>query len=450
MFWKPNFTWNNIILKDDVEAKLVPSVVEDLGFTTRVSQNASDVDRSPGLDTSLGFQKYKVRGHFEADFLFQKFPFDVQELNITLMMNDLPLRKAKFITRADSTPAEIGAGDLPLWETTCVSATVDVTDESEKGYSFQDATDDPFSSYIQELQELSPNDIISEKYCHVDLKALNTTDIAEKETIFAQYEQYSTITLTIQIQRKPHFYMYNFVLVVSLLVFVSFFSFHMPKDGLGERLGLTLTIVLGLNVFQIVIIDNMPTTGYLTSMHCFLLIATMIVLGVAIENLLVFVAHKRRRTIGSAAKMFFNNKNKKKKYEEDEDAKEELEMTDIVLGAGGGKKTGGDIENVFGHENPLRNLKKKGTESGEALPSKKDERENLATKDRKNISSDVTWSLSRRWFFLKRPIRWVDENLDTWCEFIFPILFGYAFYILTAEGEPGDEGVVENRCRVNG
>ena len=50
-------------------------------------------------------------------------------------------------------------------------------------------------------------------------------------------------------------------------------------------------------MFQIVIIDNMPATGYLTNMHQFLLFSTEIVMGVAVENLIVNIAHKRRSKI---------------------------------------------------------------------------------------------------------------------------------------------------------
>ena len=438
MFWKPQLIWPNIILKDDVEAKLVPNIIDDMGFTTRVAENVSDANQvSPGLETSLGFQKFKVRGHFEADLHFQKFPFDMQELNITVMMPDLPLRKAQFVARADSTPAEVGSGDLPLWETKCVSATVDVTTESDKGHSFQDASDDPFSSYIQKLEDLEPSAVVQEKYCHVDLKASNTTDVSEKESIFAKYEQFSTITLTVQIQRKPEFYMYNFVLVVSLLVIVSFFSFHMDKAALGDRLGLTLTIVLGLNVFQIVIIDNMPATGYLTSMHCFLLYSTMIVMGVAMENLIVFSANKRRTRIESTVDTFMQLKKKKKKKKED--TKREFEMTGTVLG--GDKGRGGDVENAFTHENPMRNPKKRG---GKSPPQTKEDntRESLASED-ENVSSGVNCSCH-----YEQVLSWVDMHLDKACEVLFPMLFAYTFYVLMDKGEDGDEGVVQDRCVV--
>ena len=71
----------------------------------------------------------------------------------------------------------------------------------------------------------------------------------------------STATLTIVVQRIPFFYNFNFILVLVLLVLVSFFSFLVPANSLDSRLSLTLTVVLGLNVFQIVVIDNVPAVS---------------------------------------------------------------------------------------------------------------------------------------------------------------------------------------------
>ena len=174
-----------------------------MGFTTRVAENKSGAtNRSPGLEKSIGFQKYKIRGNFEADLLFHKFPFDMQELQMEVVMPDLPLRKAQFVARADRVTSSPGAGDLPLWETKCIFATVDTVDERDKGYSFRDAQDDPFSMYIQKLEDLEPSLIMAEKYSHRDVKADLAVDLDQKEVIYSEYEKHSTVTLTIQIQRK--------------------------------------------------------------------------------------------------------------------------------------------------------------------------------------------------------------------------------------------------------
>ncbi|KAL1495604.1 hypothetical protein AB1Y20_016964 [Prymnesium parvum] len=52
-------------------------------------------------------------------------------------------------------------------------------------------------------------------------------------------------------------------------------------------------IVLGLNVYQIVVVSTMPATGYLTNMHSFTIYATALVCGVALENVCAHLAWKR-------------------------------------------------------------------------------------------------------------------------------------------------------------
>ena len=144
----------------------------------------------------------------------------------------------------------------------------------------------------------------------------------------SSYQQWDTATLHITVQRIPMFYMgenaclrnvssaavsniantplvaANFVLVVVLLVLVSFFSLVLEKSALDQRLTPTLTVVLGLNVFQIVIIDNMPATGYLTNMHSFCLSSTAIVVFVAFENVLVYLANQRQAKLLLVAEKF--------------------------------------------------------------------------------------------------------------------------------------------------
>jgi hypothetical protein len=121
------------------------------------------------------------------------------------------------------------------------------------------AKHDPYNSYLQHLfsGEMPWNETIHELFPYKDMLS-NGSDPA----IMASYGQWSTATLTVTVVRTPDFYFWNFVMVVIMLVFVSFFSFSIPKQSLDARLGLTLTVVLGLNVFQIVIIDNVSSTPY--------------------------------------------------------------------------------------------------------------------------------------------------------------------------------------------
>ena len=70
---------------------------------------------------------------------------------------------------------------------------------------------------------------------------------------------------------------------LSMTFICDFAAFIMDPVSLEGRLTLTLTVVLGLNVYQIVILDSMPTTGYLTRMHEFTVYSTILVVVVAVQ-----------------------------------------------------------------------------------------------------------------------------------------------------------------------
>ena len=83
------------------------------------------------------------------------------------------------------------------------------------------------------------------------------------------------------------------MVIIVLLVIVSFFSLLLSANSLDARLGITLTCVLGLNVFQIIIIDSMPETGYLTHLHALCFVSTAVVILLGFENVLVYGADLR-------------------------------------------------------------------------------------------------------------------------------------------------------------
>jgi len=198
-----------------------------LGLSTRVAENktgAVEGSASPGLEKSFGSTMYRIRGTFLAEYDFRTFPYDSQELNVTLQMSlDLPLRKTKIVTRAEPMPNKPGGGDLPLWETVCVTSSTGVEDKTDIANSFMIDQTDPYARYIMNTFAMSPAVQAKEFFAHNDMK---TNGMDESATLMAEYHKWSTATLTIVVKRLPDFYIYNFVVIVVLLVLVSFFSFH--------------------------------------------------------------------------------------------------------------------------------------------------------------------------------------------------------------------------------
>ena len=303
--------------------------------------------------------------------------------------------------------------------------------------------------------------------------------------------------------------MYNFVLVVVLLVFVAFFSFHMDKSALGDRLGLTLTIVLGLNVFQIVIIDNMPATGYLTNMHSFLLVSTEIVMAVAIENLVVYTANKRRARMEAVALAFSRSPpptsspsplsqklaeikaaaskastaGSEQQAGSQRGAQVEMSRTGTALLGGGSAPTAkveaaaSPLHPRLGPPQQQQASKARGPAGGDADPrpgpppaaarAKKGQdkaprkAEVAATTALGESDASSTRGgrgagqgrgrRGRRWRcggygIFDRLVVWVDDWLDGLCFVTFPFFFALVFANLVDKGEEGELGVVIDQC----
>lgn len=71
------------------------------------------------------------------------------------------------------------------------------------------------------------------------------------------------ITYTIQVKRRVLFYMMNLIIPCIVLAVLTVFSFYLPPES-GERMGLVITILLGLTVFMMVFTDNVPRTSEVT------------------------------------------------------------------------------------------------------------------------------------------------------------------------------------------
>mgnify|MGYP001181131086 FL=1 len=72
----------------------------------------------------------------------------------------------------------------------------------------------------------------------------------------------SAVTCDINVNRTTVFYMINYILVVVLLTSLSWVVFIIPRDDLAGRAGMSLTLLLALNVFQLILSELMPKTRY--------------------------------------------------------------------------------------------------------------------------------------------------------------------------------------------
>mmetsp|Transcript_46748 Transcript_46748/g.74784 ORF Transcript_46748/g.74784 Transcript_46748/m.74784 type:complete len:316 (+) Transcript_46748:1553-2500(+) len=78
-----------------------------------------------------------------------------------------------------------------------------------------------------------------------------------------------------------------------MLTSLSWITFLMDQDNLGERCMISLTLLLALNVFQLILSELMPKTGYLTPMHEFVIVSTFFTMFAAVESAMSSVLHNR-------------------------------------------------------------------------------------------------------------------------------------------------------------
>ena len=70
-------------------------------------------------------------------------------------------------------------------------------------------------------------------------------------------EPYPDITFTIVIRRMPQFYLFNLMLPCIIISVINAFSFLLPADS-GEKVGFSLTVLLALTVFLLLLAEAIP------------------------------------------------------------------------------------------------------------------------------------------------------------------------------------------------
>ena len=97
----------------------------------------------------------------------------------------------------------------------------------------------------------------------------------------AQQAQYSVLRMTLEIERQPHYWVNNVFFPMFVIVSSGFASFFVPRTELADRSSITVTLLLALVAFKLVIADKLPHLSYSTHIDryvvlCFVMLAMMI------------------------------------------------------------------------------------------------------------------------------------------------------------------------------
>lgn len=79
-------------------------------------------------------------------------------------------------------------------------------------------------------------------------------------------EQFSEVTLTVEVSRKPGYYIYKIVLPMLIIVAFNWTTFWMPGEEASVRMERAVIALLTVVAFHQVVASNLPRIGYLTFM----------------------------------------------------------------------------------------------------------------------------------------------------------------------------------------
>jgi len=95
---------------------------------------------------------------------------------------------------------------------------------------------------------------------------------------------HSMITFTLQVRRHATNYLYNIILPTAVLVCLAFCSFTVPLSEVADRSSITLTLLLSIIAYKLIIKDELPKVNFLTLIDKYILASMTIVAMISFGN----------------------------------------------------------------------------------------------------------------------------------------------------------------------
>jgi len=300
IFWQPQVFYPEALLGDEE-----PQTVVDYGLTTLVGSNTDPNGAAQGVTESFGYISYKLRAKFSQVLDYERIPFDKHALRFTMRFTELlkasdPTESfvcfdADAATQVDIAPKDENA----LWKVDSF------TSETQRVLS---------TPRVQLIGANLKNPLIAH-HVHHDGPKKQSDGTVKKRDIGVDAsgdDSICEVVFEIYLHRINTYHIINYILVEVLLVLLGWFTFFMDPLAIDSRLSISLTLVLAINVFQIVLVENMPETGYLTDLHWYTFFNTVLLALIALQSIIVCEASKRETKRRELLKVLRNTVNDKR------------------------------------------------------------------------------------------------------------------------------------------
>ncbi|OQR93565.1 hypothetical protein ACHHYP_02430 [Achlya hypogyna] len=151
----------------------------------------------------------------------------------------------------------------------------------------------------QHYVRLRPNDHYPSLFLHNNFQQANVFSVATDEHVIATVEQsdpaesssgfvYDHCKTSIVLQRKPGYYVTNIIVPMGVLTYLGYISFAVDSPGVrlgtGDRLSISLTLLLTAVAYKFVVAGAIPQIPYMTTLDRYTTFSFVYLCAIALEN----------------------------------------------------------------------------------------------------------------------------------------------------------------------
>lgn len=198
----------------------------------------------------------RIRGDFFTRFDLRRFPFDVQMLPIVLESANYENEDLEIHFEFLDQPVSVNFGE-----------------------SYHQAVD--------------LEGIFSPEISLTEWEIRGTTIVQTVNYLPFEDSYWSQFRIESTLARRPHFYVWNIIVMIILLVILAWIIPFMDPKELGPRVGASISLFMAAVAFNLVASRILPHIPYLTLLDYYVKINQAVIVLVAVESLIVNIFYKK-------------------------------------------------------------------------------------------------------------------------------------------------------------